>query len=144
MISIDQVKKMKIKKQYLIPAILASALMLMQTSLAFAGAGAEKDVDEELSPYKWGHWSRMVPPAAGPVALAPLAASAPLPSPDPVDPPDPLPPPVPPPPEPPPPPVTPKPDVPHTPGGAVQPTPPQGSFDLPGVTQPKMPTPEIN
>lgn len=136
MISIDQVKKMKIKKQYLIPAILASALVLMQNSLAFAGA--EKDVDEELSPYKWGHWSRMVPPAAGPVALAPLASSAPLPSPDPVDPPDPLPPPV-----PPPPPVTPKPDVPHTPGGAVQPPSP-GPGAPPGGTQPPMPTPEIN
>ncbi|MEW6289333.1 MAG: hypothetical protein AB1545_05705 [Thermodesulfobacteriota bacterium] len=120
---------MKIKKQYLIPAILVSACVLMQNPLAFAGA--KKDVDEELSPYKWGHWDRMVPPAAGPVALAPLAVTAPLPSPDPVDPPDPPPPPA----------VTPKPDVPHTPGGSVQPPSPEPGAP-PGGTQPPMPKPE--
>ncbi|MBU0966184.1 MAG: hypothetical protein KKA54_07360 [Proteobacteria bacterium] len=78
---------MKIKKQYLIPAVLACAFMLMQNS--FSIAGTKSDVDEELSPYKWGHWDRMVPPAAGPVALAPAAVTAALPSPDPIDPPDP-------------------------------------------------------
>jgi len=143
MISIDQVEKMKIKKQYLIPVVLASAFVLMTNSLAFSGE--KKEVDEELSPYKWGHWSRMVPPAAGPVALAPLAVTAPLPSPDPVDPPDPLPPPVPPPPPPPPPPVTPEPDVPHTPGGSAQPAPPVViAPSTGGSPQPSMPQPEVS
>lgn len=106
---------MKIKKQYLIPAILASAIVLMQNPLAFAGS---KEVDEELSPYKWGHWDRMVPPAAGPVALAPAAVTAPLP-----DPPDP----VPPPPPPPPPPTI---DIPRTPAGSPQPGLPGGPGGL--------------
>ena len=78
---------MKMKKKYLFPAVLACAFVLLQSS--FSLAGAKKDVDEELSPYKWGHWDRMVPPAAGPVALAPTPVSAALPSPDPVVPPDP-------------------------------------------------------
>ncbi|MCG2748540.1 MAG: hypothetical protein L6365_13525 [Desulfobulbaceae bacterium] len=84
---IGLVKKMKIKKQYLIPAVLACAFVLMQNS--FSIAATKSDVDEELSPYKWGHWDRMVPPAAGPVALAPAPITAALPSPDAIVPPPP-------------------------------------------------------
>ena len=78
---------MKMKKKYLFPAVLACAFVLLQSS--FSLAGTKNDVDEELSPYKWGHWDRMVPPAAGPVALAPAPVTAVLPSPDPIVPPDP-------------------------------------------------------
>jgi hypothetical protein len=80
----------------LFPAVLAFAFVLLQSSFSFAGT--KNDVDEELSPYKWGHWDRMVPPAAGPVALAPAPLTAVLPSADPIVPPDP---PIPTPPEPP-------------------------------------------
>lgn len=120
------------KKKYLFPAVLACAFVLLQSS--FSLAGAKKDVDEELSPYKWGHWDRMVPPAAGPVALAPAPVSAPLPSPDPVDPPDPL---------PPEPSKLPTIDTRHTPDGTPQPGAPGGTGGgepfLPEVQQPPLP-----
>ena len=107
-------EKMKLTKKTLLIAICGLALSVTQNvTTAFA-------VDDELSPYKWGHWGKMTQPAAGPVAIvAPVvsASTPPTPIPIPPDPPDPDPDPL------------PTPDIPVTPpidqptGGGLTPPP---------------------
>lgn len=46
-------------KKHLLPAIFGCALLVGQITLAAS------TVDEESSPYKWGHWNKMTAPAAG-------------------------------------------------------------------------------
>lgn len=76
---------MKKDKLFMIFAIVAISFGVLQTTVTIASA---KEVDEEMSPYKWGHWSKMVPPAAGPIEIAPPVVAASVPeTPDPIEPP---------------------------------------------------------
>jgi len=77
---------MKNDKLLIISAIVAFSFGALQTTSTIASA---KEIDEEMSPYKWGHWNKMVPPAAGPsmeISAPVVMASAPE-TPDPVEPP---------------------------------------------------------